>query len=131
MAFTNMFVGDIELMERFGAAPARRNGVLWPGRPSTIEALHHRRNAGASRPLEHAIEQRYGIDTRMGHARKNPTYPRFAQQPPAVQDLLRELCQHDMMIYEAFAEEVAFPGSRQISRVPAWRLPATIGVESG
>ena len=54
--------------------------------------------------FEHAIQQRYGIRTRMGHARNNPSYPRFAQQPPAVQERLRELCHEDLMIYEAFAE---------------------------
>ena len=57
--------------------------------------------------FEHAIQQRYGIRSRMGHARNNPTYPRFAQQPATVQDRLRELCQEDMMIYEAFAERPA------------------------
>jgi hypothetical protein len=53
--------------------------------------------------FEQAMQRRYGIRTRIGHARNNPSYPRFAQQPAIVQDRLRELCREDMMIYEAFA----------------------------
>src|SRR5688572_32925304 len=103
-----MFVGDIALMERLGsgASEAERSEAAARAidnlkRFTIVGTLEHRD------AFEHAIRQRYDIRTRMGHARNNPTYPRFAQQPPAVQDRLRELCQEDMMIYEAFAERSA------------------------
>jgi hypothetical protein len=103
--FTKMFVGDIDLMKRLGcgASKAERSEAA----SQAIDNLKRFTIVGTLEHLEafeHAIQQRYGIHTRMGHTRNNPTYPRFAQQPPAVQDRLRELCQEDMMIYEAFAE---------------------------
>src|SRR5688572_22133951 len=106
--FTKMFVGDIELVERLGggASKAERSAAALQAldnlkRFTIVGTLEH------LDAFEHAIQQRYGIHTRMGHARSNPTYPRFAQQPPAVQDRLRELCQEDLMIYEAFAPRTA------------------------
>lgn len=108
MVFTNMFVGDIEFMKRlgFGANEAERSAAAL----QAIDNLERFTIVGTLEHLdafEHAIRQRYGIHARMGHARNNPTYPRFTQQPPAVQDRLRELCQEDMTIYEAFAERSA------------------------
>lgn len=102
--FTKMFVGDIDLMRRLGrgATEAQRSEAAL----QAIDNLKRFTIVGTLEHLdafEHAIQQRYGIRTRMGHARNNPAYPRFAQQPPAVQDRLRELCQEDMTIYEAFA----------------------------
>ena len=108
MIFTKMFVGDIDLAKRLGcgASKAERSAAAL----QAIENLKRFTIVGTLEQLDafqHAIQQRYGIRSRMGHARNNPTYPRFAQQPAAVQDRLRELCQEDMMIYEAFAERPA------------------------
>jgi hypothetical protein len=102
--FTTMFVGDIELMKRLvrGASNSDFGGAAL----QAIDNLKRFTIVGTLERLgafEHAVQQRYGIRARIGHARNNPTYPRFAQQPSAVQDRLRELCREDMMIYEAFA----------------------------
>jgi hypothetical protein len=100
--FTRMFVGDLMKRLGCGASEAERRAAAL----QAIDNLKRFTIVGMLEHLdafEHAIQQRYGIHTRMGHARNNPTYPRFAQQPPPVQDRLRELCQEDMMIYEAFA----------------------------
>jgi hypothetical protein len=104
MVFTKMFVGDIDLMKRLGcgASEAQRSEAAL----QAIDNLKRFTIVGTLEHLdafEHAIQQRYGIHARMSHARNNPAYPRFAQQPPRVQDRLRELCQEDMTIYEAFA----------------------------
>ena len=108
MVFTKMFVGDIGHVQRLGcgASDAERSEAALQAidnlkRFAIVGTLEH------VDAFEHVIQQRYGIHTRMGHARNNPTYLRFAQQPPAVQDRLRELCREDMMIYEAFAEKSA------------------------
>jgi hypothetical protein len=106
--FTKMFVGDIDLMRRL-----RRDASEAQRREAALQAIDNLQRFTVVGTLEHldafehAIQQRYSIRTRMGHVRNNPTYPRFAQQPAAVQDRLRELCQEDMMIYEAFAERPA------------------------
>ena len=103
--FTTMFLGDIELMRRLMLGGDKAD--LHAAALQAIDNLKRFAIVGTLEQLgafEHAIQQRYGIRTRMGHARNNPIYPRFAQQPPAVQDRLRELCHEDMMIYEAFAE---------------------------
>lgn len=103
--FTTMFVGDIELMRSL-----MRGGDKAGLRAAALQAIDNLKGFTIVGTLEHlgafedAIQQRYGVRSRMGHARSNPTYPRFAQQPPAVQDRLRELCHEDLMIYEAFAE---------------------------
>jgi len=103
--FTTMFVGDIERMRRLASGAS--NSDVGDAAMQAIENLKRFTIVGTLERLgafEQALRQRYGIRARIGHARNNPTYPRFAQQPPAVQDRLRELCQEDMMIYEAFAE---------------------------
>ena len=103
--FTMMFVGDIERASRLASGAS--NSDFGSAAMQAIENLKRFTIVGTLERLgafEQAIRQRYGIRARMGHARNNPTYPRFAQQPPAVQERLRELCREDMMIYEAFAE---------------------------
>lgn len=104
--FTAMFVGDIERMKDLACsadkpalAAAAQLAIDNLKRFAIVGTLEH---LGA---FEHAIRQRYGLHAPIGHARNNPGYPRFAEQPPAVQDRLRELCREDMMIYEAFAEQ--------------------------
>jgi hypothetical protein len=102
--FTTMFVGDIGLMKRiaYGADKAEVRAAAM----QAVDNLRRFTIVGTLEQLdgfERAIRQRYDIRSRMGHARSNPAYPRFAEQPAAVQERLRELCREDMMIYEAFA----------------------------
>ncbi|HKP25941.1 MAG TPA: hypothetical protein VJV39_18880 [Dongiaceae bacterium] len=102
--FTAMFVGDIEVAKHL--AHAGKTEVA-AAALQAIDNLKRFTIVGTLEQLgafEEAIRRRYGIRARIGHARSNPTYPRFSEQPSTVQDRLRELCREDMMIYEAFAE---------------------------
>jgi hypothetical protein len=103
--FTRMFVGEPERMVRLAVGAS--NSDLGAAALQAIDNLKRFTIVGTLERLgafEQAIQRRYGLRTRMGHARNNPAYPRFAQQPRAVQDRLRELCREDVMIYQAFAE---------------------------
>jgi len=103
--FTRMFVGDIELMRRL--ANGSSNAEMGDAALQAIENLKRFTIVGTLEQLgafEQAIRRRYGIRARIGHARSNPTYPRFGEQPVAMQDRLRALCREDMTIYQAFAE---------------------------
>jgi len=107
--FTRMFVGDVELMRRL--ANGTSNAEMGDAALQAIENLKRFTIVGTLEQIgafEQGIRRRYGIRARIGHARSNPAYPRFGEQPSAVQDRLRELCREDMTIYEAFAE----PSSR-------------------
>lgn len=103
LVFTRMFVGD-DREEYLGgdsipaAAPAE-------AAQQAIENLHRFAIVGTLehvQAFENILRLRYGVRRRIGHARSNPDYPRYAQQPPAIQRRLCELCREDMMIFEAF-----------------------------
>jgi hypothetical protein len=118
MTLTKMFVGDIDVLRHLAA-----DGNKHDMREAASEAIKNLRTFAIVGTLERlgdferAIRHRYGITSKIGHLRKNPIrdYPKFAEQPPQVQDSLRELCQEDMAIYETF--RLAPPSDEIISGV--------------
>jgi hypothetical protein len=83
--FTRMFVGEIDNLSRFAIV-------------GTLEHVEK---------FEEAVQQRYKTRFSIGHLRKNPKagYPKFSDQPSQVRDLLMELCQEDIAIYERFSKQ--------------------------